>query len=236
MSTTTITQTDEAEMKVRDIVGRSYAKTHGSSKERFDPARSLILSAIPGSRNTASHVAINITGTPPRGLVIVDMMYENIMAVDFYSNRKLSESETHFLRSFISSKSPYPNVPSRWFWSSADPGPDGHGSESATDLQAGKVPASTILEGFMSSISPELPQEPAAPSDFTQWLVDAGLVSCQSAGSLGDINFCRTCGERIPSVFGVHYCSSGCEDRFDFNPEDGVIGCDHEGDSNHPYG
>ena len=48
-------------------------------------------------------------------------------------------------------------------------------------------------------------------------------------------NFCRVCGERIPCVIGVHYCSAACEDRFDFDWSDSRVGNDWEDDPTEEY-
>ena len=86
--------------KIRDITGRSYDREHGEPPERFQSHRCLTVTAIPGAYERASHVAIAIRGTPCRGLIIVDLEYENVPALDFWSRRHLSPRETQLLRNF----------------------------------------------------------------------------------------------------------------------------------------
>jgi hypothetical protein len=106
---------------IRDITGRSYDREHGEPPERFEPHRCLTVTAIPGAYERPSHVAISISGTPCRGLIIVDLEYENVPALDFWSRRQLSPRETQLLRHFARKVRAMVQGGSsnHWSWSSA---------------------------------------------------------------------------------------------------------------------
>jgi hypothetical protein len=109
------------ELLVRDIVGRSYAREYGNPNDRYSAARSLNITGIPSQYEFAGHAAFSIRGSPPRGLVILDLTYDPV-ALDVIARRHIDRRDARILRNFIVSVSgvPYDQIPCFFRWTSRD--------------------------------------------------------------------------------------------------------------------
>ncbi len=114
---------DAEQRIIRNIVGSSYDREHGDPPERFQMHRRLSVTAIPSAYEKPSHAVIAISGTPCRGLVVVDLVYSGVFATDYYSGRHLNAHQTEILRNFARKVAALASTPNAntWSWSTTPP-------------------------------------------------------------------------------------------------------------------
>lgn len=107
---------------VRDIVGRYYDQNQGGPPERFNEKRALTVVGIPSSYEFAGHIAISLSGTPPRGLVTLLVANCPHAAIDCIAGRRISPVEVVQLLQFVEAASGCmaDRIPRDFYWSSSD--------------------------------------------------------------------------------------------------------------------
>jgi len=93
--------TSETEYDVRDIVGLMWDSEHELMPERHCLMRALTITAVHDAYEFAHHVIIALSGTPPRGLIIVNVADEYPSGYDMIGQCQISWKDAQLLREFV---------------------------------------------------------------------------------------------------------------------------------------
>jgi len=109
------------ERAVRDIVGSYYDLVNKQTIGRFNPCRKLTVMAMPTGYQYAKFVSIALTGSTPRGLIIMSIAHHPNEGHDLLANRGIPQRDYDVLLNFIEAVSEWPffMVPCDFFWSSS---------------------------------------------------------------------------------------------------------------------
>jgi hypothetical protein len=116
-----LTTIEQDELLVRNIVGRSYAWNYGYPNDHNSATRALNITGIPSLYEYAGHVAFSIRGSPPRGVIFLELTNRPV-AIDFLTKRCIAHRDARILRDFIVRVSgvPYDRLPCFFRWTSRD--------------------------------------------------------------------------------------------------------------------